>query len=471
MLDAHAQLAIREIGRRSISATFGNIIVFAITELFLPDARLATRVILPVFLALVAVRIAAHHSCMTAPARRRNRLLLAVGAGGCNLMWGVRAALALATPQPGTAAVVYALILCVFGLGSVINAAPLAWFQRLVLGALMLPPMLVAWTSHTGLPFATMETAFFAFCLVMGALHTRSFWDLVAASEAQRVANEQLRAEISRRLQVEVELRQAHKLEAIGRLAAGIAHEINTPVQYVSDSCTFIGEGAQDLVAGVADYRALIDAIADGGVAVGEVRERAARIAEVRDLDFIIGELGAATTRTLEGLQRVAKIVRATKEFARETSIAKAPTDLNAAIESTLVICRHETAAVAEVVTDLGALPPVMGHAGELNQVFLNIILNAAQAIADCDGRGTISIKTWAEPDWVRVAIGDTGPGIAPEVLDKIFEPFFTTKPVGKGSGQGLAVARSIVVGKHGGKLDVSSRAGATTFTIALPVG
>ncbi|HEY6033227.1 MAG TPA: ATP-binding protein, partial [Kofleriaceae bacterium] len=147
---------------------------------------------------------------------------------------------------------------------------------------------------------------------------------------------------------------------------------------------------------------------------------------------------------------------------------------LNAAIESTLVICRHETSAVAEVTTDLGELPPVMGHVGELNQVFLNIILNAAEAIGDAPGssehRGTISIKTWADEAWVRIAIGDTGPGIAPDVLDKIFEPFFTTKPVGKGTGQGLAAARSIVVGHHGGKLDVSSRAGATTFTIALPV-
>ena len=472
-LDARGQLAIRELGRRTISATFGNAIAFAITEAFLPDNRASWLMVLG-FGAVIAIRIVAHHSCLTAPARRLNWALLAIGSGGSNLWWGLRAASALAAPHPGMPALLFGLTLCAFGIGSVINAAPSAWFQRFVLSALVLPPMIGAWVGGGDRAIAAIVSAFFAFCLVMGAFHTRSFWDLVAASEAQRAANEQLRAEISRRLEVEVELRQAQKLEAIGCFFEWLSNEINTPVQFISDSCTFIGEGMQALASGVADYRRLIEELAAGRITGGEAQDRAAQIDEARDLAFIAAHLGEANALAIDGLQRVAKIVRATKDFAREAGTDKAPTDLNAAIESTLVICRHETSAVAEVVTDLGALPPVMGHVAELNQAFLNIILNAAQAIGDAPdsstGRGTISIKTWAEDAWVRVAIGDTCPGIAADVLDKIFEPFFTTKPVGKGSGQGLAVARSIVVGKHGGKLDVSSRAGATTFTIALPV-
>ncbi|HEY6036891.1 MAG TPA: ATP-binding protein, partial [Kofleriaceae bacterium] len=148
---------------------------------------------------------------------------------------------------------------------------------------------------------------------------------------------------------------------------------------------------------------------------------------------------------------------------------------LNAAIESTLVICHHETDSVAEVVTDFGALPLVNCHGGELNQVFLNILVNAAHAVGDVvetsKQRGKIHVKTWAPGDgWVKIAISDSGRGIPNDIIDKIFDPFFTTKPVGKGTGQGLSIARSIVVGKHGGKLDVSSQPGVgTTFTIALP--
>ncbi|MEO8551183.1 MAG: ATP-binding protein, partial [Kofleriaceae bacterium] len=153
------------------------------------------------------------------------------------------------------------------------------------------------------------------------------------------------------------------------------------------------------------------------------------------------------------------------------TTDTKAAADLNSAIESTLVISRNETSQVADVTTELGELPPVMCQIGELNQVFLNILINAAHAIGDAGpARGKITITTRAIESWVQIAISDTGAGIRPEHLDKIFEPFFTTKEVGRGTGQGLAIARSIVVGKHGGRLDVESRVGnGTTFTIWLP--
>jgi signal transduction histidine kinase len=229
-----------------------------------------------------------------------------------------------------------------------------------------------------------------------------------------------------------------------------------------------------DLIGGLGEYRELLAALADQRVTPDEARARATRIDDDRDLGYLVTELEQATERSLDGLQRVARIVRATKDFARASS-AKVPTDLNASLESTLVICRHETSTVAEIVTELGVLPLVMANAGEINQVFLIVIINAVHAIREVvehtHRRGTISIKTWAQDGWVQIAITDTGTGIAPDVLDKIFEPFFTTKEVGEGTGQGLAIARSIVVGKHGGRLDVRSQVGSgSTFTIALPI-
>jgi signal transduction histidine kinase len=318
---------------------------------------------------------------------------------------------------------------------------------------------------------------YLAFCLVMGGLQGRSFWEMVSANEqlrdhaaAQARAHDELRAEVARRLQVEVELRQAQKLEAIGRLAAGLAHEINTPVQFVTDSCQFLGDGLHDLEAGLADYRALVEDLLATRVTADAARAQVERIEAMHDLAYLRDHLGEAADRALDGLGRVAKIVRATKEFSR-SSETKLAADLNSAIENTLVICRSETSQVADVVVDLGELPPVLCQIGELNQVFLNILINAAHAIGDAGpARGTITISTRAVAGWVKIAITDTGTGIPPEHLDKIYEPFFTTKEVGRGTGQGLAIARSIVVGKHGGRIDVASRVGnGTTFTIWLP--
>ncbi|HEY0253605.1 MAG TPA: ATP-binding protein, partial [Kofleriaceae bacterium] len=292
-----------------------------------------------------------------------------------------------------------------------------------------------------------LHLIFLLFTTVQGTLATNEYRNIVLGAE--------------QRLALEVELRQAQKLEAVGRLAAGIAHEINTPVQFVTDSCTFMSDGIVAMEAALVDYRKIADELGD--------KSRVAKIEETHDLPFMREHLAGAAQRSLDGLQRVAKIVRATKDFAARSTL-KAPANLNSAIESTLVICGHETREVADVVTDLGEIPLVTCASGEINQALLNIIVNAAHAIADRNERGKITIKSWADPEWVKIAISDTGGGIPKDVLDKIFEPFFTTKPVGKGTGQGLAIARSIVVGKHGGQLDVASQPGiGTTFTIALP--
>ncbi len=479
---SHDEVAFREIARRTTSATFGIALVFAVTELLIPGATgIPGSVLSPILVAIVAARIVAHRRCVTEPSWRRNWVLLSVVVVATNLFWGILVAFALAAGNPGLPAVAYAFILCGFGVAALTSLAPAPWLQRVVLAVLMVPPIVSSSTGHGEPAFVALELVFLAYCLVAGALQSRTFWEMVAATdqvrahaEAQRRANDQLHAEISRRLEVEVELRQAQKLEAVGRLAAGIAHEINTPLQFIADSCTFLGEGAGELAAGVAEYRDLVRALAEERVTAAEALAQLARVEAERDLAYLAEHLAEASERSLRGLERVGRIVRATEDFARP-SPAKTAGNLNAAIESTLVVCRNETAQVADVVTELGTLPPVMYHAGELNQVLLALLLNAADAIggvaASSDRRGTIGIKTWDDGDgWVRVAVSDTGTGIAPELLDKIFEPFFTTKPVGKGSGQGLAIARSIVVGKHGGTLEVSSRLGAgTTVTLALP--
>jgi two-component system, NtrC family, sensor kinase len=178
--------------------------------------------------------------------------------------------------------------------------------------------------------------------------------------------------------------------------------------------------------------------------------------------------------RSLDGLKRVATIVKSMKEFAHPDTAEMITVDLNHAIQSTLVIARNEYKYVADVETSFGALPPVVCYAGEINQAVLNIVVNAAHAIEDVvkgtQKRGSISVKTSIEGELVVVAIGDTGGGIPVAIRDRIFDPFFTTKEVGKGTGQGLAIARSVVVEKHGGELSLVSEVGkGTTFYIRLP--
>jgi signal transduction histidine kinase len=300
----------------------------------------------------------------------------------------------------------------------------------------------------------------------------------VAAQFAAIAAEEttlRLRTEIAHSSKMEVELRQAQKLEAIGRLAAGIAHEINTPIQFISDSCQFLSEGVGQLNDGVDDYRRIVRELADGRLGPADALVGSARIDDERDLLFLRDNLSGSADLALGGLQRIADIVAATKDFAYPRQKEKVATDINKAIENTLIISNSHTRYVAVVACELGQLPEIQCHRGELNQVILNLIVNAAHAIGDVvkdtGSRGVITIKTWAEPDWVRFSISDTGTGMTPDVLEKIYEPFFTTKPVGMGTGQGLAISRSAIVDKHGGTIDVISEVGVgTTFTISLPI-
>ncbi len=273
------------------------------------------------------------------------------------------------------------------------------------------------------------------------------------------------------RQRMESELRTAQKLESVGQLAAGIAHEINTPIQYVGDSLHFVADAVADLRALIDRYRELC---ADAGpLDRTELLERALAAEEEADLDYISERLPAAFERTNEGVTRVATIVRAMKEFGH-AQIEKAPADLNEALRRTLIVATNEYRYVANVVTQYAELPPVDCNVSDLGQVFLNLIVNAAHAIEDVarDGeRGKIKVRTESFGDTVAVTIADDGCGIAKENLDRLFDPFFTTKQVGRGTGQGLTIARSIV-DKHGGTIEVESTPGrGSTFTVRLPVG
>ena len=268
-------------------------------------------------------------------------------------------------------------------------------------------------------------------------------------------SNEQLREQIRLREAVQHELRLAQKLEAVGRLAAGIAHEINTPIQYVGDSVQFLKSAFSDMLA------------------IVKTSDAALNTADT-DLSFLQAEVPAAIERIIEGLQRVAAIVRAMKEFAHAGGAGKQAADLNRALEATLQIARAEYKHVATIDLRCGNIPEVLCNVGELSQAFLNLIVNAAHALADA-GRdsesGWIKIRTRFVDDSVELTFEDNGCGIPENLVNKIYDPFFTTKEIGRGSGQGLAIARSIIVDRHDGSIGVESlRSVGTRFTLRLPL-
>jgi len=281
--------------------------------------------------------------------------------------------------------------------------------------------------------------------------------------------------DITDRKRMEVELRHAQKLEAVGGLAAGIAHEINTPIQFVGDNTRFLQDSFRDTTAMLAKYEDLCEAARLGPVQ-SELLEEVQAVRKRIDWDYLRLEIPKALDQMLDGIERVAKIVRPMKDFSHvDRSSQKTAADLNKAIQSTLVVARSELKYVAEVQEDYGELPPVLCHLGDLNQVFLNLLINAAHAIGDVmkktGEKGRIVVRTRRDEDFVEISFSDTGSGISPAARDKIFDPFFTTKEVGKGTGQGLTLARAIVVEKHGGTLTFETELGkGTTFHVRLPV-
>jgi PAS domain S-box-containing protein len=282
--------------------------------------------------------------------------------------------------------------------------------------------------------------------------------------------------DITDRQNMENELRQAQKLESIGRLAAGIAHEINTPTQFVGDNTRFLKDSFEDLGKVLKNYDNLLSAVKENRETEQEVQmiESAAKEA---DMEYLALEIPKAVNQSLEGIERVSNIVRAMKDFSHMGIDEKVQADINNCITSTVTVSRNEWKYVAELELELdGSLPMVPLYPGDFNQVILNMITNAAHAIAGKNGdkskeKGKISISSRVIDGYVEVRISDTGIGIPKGIRERIFDPFFTTKDIGKGTGQGLAICRSVILDKHGGNLMVESWEGeGSEFIIQVPL-
>ncbi len=274
---------------------------------------------------------------------------------------------------------------------------------------------------------------------------------------------------------MEAQLHQAQKLESIGQLAAGIAHEINTPTQYVGDNTRFLNDAFDDIQSVLKSYSKLLEMVKNDAryqALVEELQE----VLEDADLEYLEEEIPVAIGQSLEGVDRVTKIVRSMKEFSHPGMDEKTPINLNNAIQSTITVARNEWKYVAEVTTDFDeSLPPIACFPGELNQVFLNIIVNAAHAMEkmtfDKGDKGEIHIATRSNGNFVKIIFRDNGCGIPEEIQNRIFDPFFTTKDVGKGTGQGLSIAHTVITENHNGTITCDSHQGeGTVFTIRLPL-
>jgi PAS domain S-box-containing protein len=283
-----------------------------------------------------------------------------------------------------------------------------------------------------------------------------------------------LATDITQRRIMESQLRQSQKLESIGQLAAGIAHEINTPTQFIGGNLRFLRDSFEPLAGFIRSAQTLT---------IGEAMPDAVEIANLRraaaaaDLDYLLEELPKALDESLEGVERVARIVLAMKEFSHPGTAEMVMVNLNRAIESTVTVARNEWKYLADMDLQLDlALPVVPCHPGDINQVILNLVVNAAHAIDDTDcvkrgGKGTISISTRSEAGWVEIRVTDTGTGIPEAIRQRIFDPFFTTKEVGRGTGQGLFVCHKVVTEKHGGQITFETEVGVgTTFRVRLPL-
>jgi PAS domain S-box-containing protein len=276
-------------------------------------------------------------------------------------------------------------------------------------------------------------------------------------------------ADLRERHQREVAARHDQKLESLGRLSAGIAHEINTPIQFVGDNTRFLANAYEEMLELLLVYRDCLDPSA----AATSWEERNRRVAEAEmkaDIDFLAEEVPGAVQQSLEGIERVASLVRAMKSFSYKDSNDRSYADLNEALKTTLTVARNEVKYVADVTLDLGDLPEVPCQVGDLNQVFLNLLVNAADAMQDKGERGEIRVTTRIEDSVVVISIADDGSGIPEHLHHTIFDPFFTTKEVGKGTGQGLALAKAVLE-KHGGTIEVRSVMGqGTEFILRLPL-
>lgn len=296
----------------------------------------------------------------------------------------------------------------------------------------------------------------------------------VTDGAAATVAHVVVLTDATEREQTSTRLAHAERLATIGRLAAGVAHEIATPVQFVGDSVQFLRDAMTDLAAVVVALQRVRQAVTDGGPAA-EAAAAAAAAEDTADLEYLLENAPRAVESCVEGLERVNAIVRSLKEFSHPQQSTMASADLNHIVRSTLTLARNEFKYVADLETDFAVLPPVTCIAGSISQVVLNLVVNAAHAIGDVvktsGGKGRIAVSTHLDGQHAVITVRDSGSGIADEVRSHIFEPFFTTKAIGKGTGQGLALAWAIVAGDHAGTIEVESTPGqGALFRVRLPI-
>lgn len=283
--------------------------------------------------------------------------------------------------------------------------------------------------------------------------------------------SQRVNAEIKRK-QTESQMDEARRLEAIGALSAGIAHEVNTPIQFVGDNLDYLEEGLTNIWKSYQRYDALKEAVAKLGCCPDEV----AKVDEFNksvNLKNLIEEIRAALGESRDGVKQVRDIVILMKEFAHPGTDERDEVDVNAIIKNVLAMCKNRCKNTADIEAKLDPdLPRVRCRKGQVQQVFLNLVINGIDAVDEAGkGRGRIEIETRAEGDYVQIYMSDTGCGVPETLKQKIFDPFFTTKPVGKGTGQGLALAKDTIVKGHGGKLTLVEKDGfATTFLIQLPL-
>jgi signal transduction histidine kinase/sensor domain CHASE-containing protein len=281
--------------------------------------------------------------------------------------------------------------------------------------------------------------------------------------------------DISEKKSLERQLGLSQKLEAVGQLASGIAHEINTPIQYIGGNLGFLKEAFEGIMDVHARFEALVRHVRQGLPADEPLAELDLAREKIH-YESLLAEIPGSITDSISGVERVAGIVGAMKKFSHPDAGGKRLVDVNKAIEATLTISRNEWKYDSEMRSELDpGLPLVHCSPGDFNQVLLNVVVNAAHAVSErfhgTGVKGLITVSTVHENGVVAIRVADTGVGIPPENLDRIFDPFFTTKEVGKGTGQGLAIVHSIVE-KHGGFITIESEPGqGTAFTIRLPSG
>lgn len=294
--------------------------------------------------------------------------------------------------------------------------------------------------------------------------------DLLKAMELQMRENAgELNQAYTRLKSSQLALAQSEKMASLGQMVAGIAHEINTPLGYVQNNVTVGQEMFSQVEVMLASYDALIDSLLDDQVGEEQISAQMQQVTELRSNSGtreMMGEMQGLLGDTLYGVAQISELVLNLKDFSRMDAVSTETVNLHACIESALNIGRNVLKDRIEIIRDFGELPTITCSPSQLNQVFLNLFTNAAQAIA---GNGKLTIRTWYENGTVQISIADSGKGISPEHVSRIFDPFFTTKPVGEGTGLGLAISHQIIQ-KHGGDIRVESQPGAgTCFYIHLP--